>query len=72
MDTHQHTPIASHLASVKAAAAHLAVSPDALYVRIRLGQIPHYKFGRKILVDLDEVRAALRVPVGANGGPNAV
>lgn len=72
MDTHQHTPIESHLAPVKIAAMHFAVSPDALYKRIRLGDIPNYKFGRKVLVDLNEVRAALRVPVRANGGLNAV
>ncbi len=71
MDIHQHTPIESQLAPVKVAAEHFTVSRDALYKRIRLGQIPHYKFGRKVLVDLNEVRAALRVPVSANGGPDA-
>ena len=51
--------------SVRQVAAQFDVCPYTLYEKIRLGVIPCYRFGRKILLDPDEVRAALRVPTKA-------
>lgn len=49
------------LVPVKEAATTLNVSPYALYRKIRAGEIPGYRFGRKVLLDLREVREAMRV-----------
>ena len=53
--------IDSALQSVKEGAAELNVSTFALYRRIKSGEIPAYRFGRKVLLDLREVREAIRV-----------
>jgi len=57
--------------SVKQVAAAFGLCPFTLYEKIRLSEIPCYRFGRKILLDQNEVRASLRVPVRAKGGPDA-
>lgn len=49
------------LVPVKEASAILNVSPYALYRKVRTGHIPGYRFGRKVLLDLREVREAMRV-----------
>ncbi|HLZ32652.1 MAG TPA: helix-turn-helix domain-containing protein [Nitrospira sp.] len=49
------------LVPVKDAATVLNVSPFALYRKLRAGEIPGYRFGRKVLLDLREVRDAMRV-----------
>ncbi len=56
--------------SVKQVAAHWGVSPYTFYEKIRLGEIPHYKFGRKILLDPDEVKAVLRFRPNGRKGPD--
>ncbi|MBX3350117.1 MAG: helix-turn-helix domain-containing protein [Nitrospira sp.] len=60
MSTHQSHPTDGKLWPVQAAAKHFAVCPHALYRKFRQGKLPHYKFGRKVLVDLEELRVALR------------
>jgi excisionase family DNA binding protein len=52
------------LRSVKEGAAELNVSTFALYRRIKNGDIPAYRFGRKVLIDLQEVKEAMRVKTG--------
>ena len=42
----------------------LSVSTFGMYRMIKAGKIPHYAFGRKILLDHAEVRDALRVSAG--------
>ena len=37
------------------------ISREAFYRKIKNGDLPSYRFGRKILVDLDEILAAMRV-----------
>jgi excisionase family DNA binding protein len=49
------------LLSVKRAAAILNVSAHCLYRKIKSGEIPGYKFGRKVLVDLQEIKDAMRI-----------
>jgi excisionase family DNA binding protein len=46
---------------VKRAAEILNVSKHALYRKIRNGEIPGYKFGRKVLVDLQEIKQSMRI-----------
>lgn len=50
------------LKTVKQGAKILNVSTFSLYKKIKNGQIPAFKFGRKVLVDIDAVLAAMRVP----------
>ena len=50
----------SQLQSIPEAAQLLNVSTSALYRRIQAGELPAYHFGRKVLVDLREVLAAMR------------
>lgn len=60
-------------ATVKQAAELLNVSTSGLYRKLRTGEVPGaLKFGRKVLVDLDELIAGLRNPAsreGAGGRP---
>lgn len=56
--------INSALRSVKEGAVELNVSTFALYRRIKSGDIPAYRFGRKVLIDLQEVKEAIRVKTG--------
>jgi len=52
--------------SVKRLAASFNICPYTLYKKVREGEIPCYKFGRKILLDPDEVKATLRVDGKSN------
>jgi len=49
----------------------LPLSREGFYRRLQAGKIPHARFGRKILVNLNEVLDAMRVTadehVGGNG-----
>jgi excisionase family DNA binding protein len=58
-------------ASVKEVASRFGVCPHTLYEKIRLGIIPSYRFGRKILLDPEEVRNVLRVVPKVKGGSDA-
>ena len=49
------------LIPVKRAAAVLSVSTHCLYRKIREGAIPAYRFGRKVLLDMQEVKQAMRI-----------
>jgi excisionase family DNA binding protein len=46
--------------SVKDALQILPVSREAFYKKLKNGELPHFKFGRKILVNIDEVLEAMR------------
>ena len=47
--------------SVRTALKVIPVSKEAFYRKLKNGQLPSYKFGAKILVDIDEILAAMRV-----------
>ncbi len=66
MATDQHTTNTNLLFPVKHVAVLFTICPHTLYRKIRLGEIPSYRFGRKVLLDINEVRAALRVPSKGN------
>ena len=46
--------------SVKEALGILPVSREAFYKKLKNGELPHFKFGRKILINLEEVMASMR------------
>ena len=48
------------LLSVREALKIIPVSREGLYRRIKEGQFPCYRFGRKILVDPDEILSLMR------------
>ncbi len=48
------------LVSVREIAAILGVPIRTVYDRLRKDGLPHYRFGRAIRLDLDELLAALR------------
>ena len=50
----------SKLKTVKEAALLLHVSESGLYRKIQTEEIPAFRFGRKVLVDLREVLAVMR------------
>ena len=50
----------SKLRTVRETALLLHVSESALYRKIQTEEIPAYRFGRKVLLDLREVLAAMR------------
>lgn len=50
----------SKLRTIREAAHFLNVSESALYRKIQANEIPSYRLGRKVLVDLREVLAAMR------------
>ena len=50
----------NQLIPAKPAAKILNVSYFALLRKIKAGELPSYSFGRKILVDLEEVKLAMR------------
>jgi len=52
------------LLSVKRASPILNVSTHCLYRKIREGAIPAFRCGRKVLIDLQEVKEAMRVKIG--------
>ena len=54
-------PSNQNYVSVKEALGILPVSREALYKKLKSGELPCFKFGRKIFVDVDEVLAAMRV-----------
>lgn len=54
-------PSNQNYVSVKEALGILPVSREALYKKLKSGELPCFKFGRKILVDVDEVLAVMRV-----------
>ena len=56
--TMQH--VDSKLKTIKEAAHLLNVSESALYRKIQADEIPAFRFGRKVLVDLREVLTAMR------------
>lgn len=56
--------VISALRSVKEGAAELNVSTFALYRQIKSGKIPAYRFGRKVLIDLQEVKESMRIKTG--------
>ena len=37
------------------------ISREAFYRKLKSGELPSYRFGRKILVDVDEILTAMRV-----------
>jgi excisionase family DNA binding protein len=61
----------NRLRPVKAAAKVLSISAYSFYEKLRLGELPYYRFWRKVLVDVDEVREAMRRPAKVKGGPRA-
>jgi excisionase family DNA binding protein len=61
----------TRFSSVKEFAAEFNVNSFAVYKKIRRNELPHYRFGKKILLDPDEVKAALRVPTKGTGPSNA-
>ncbi|MCA9466491.1 MAG: helix-turn-helix domain-containing protein [Nitrospira sp.] len=50
----------SRLSSVKEVLKVLPVSREGLYRKIKSGEIPSYRFGAKILLNVDECLAAMR------------
>ena len=50
----------TRLKTVRETAQLLNVSESALYRKIQTEEIPAYRFGRKVLVDLREVLAVMR------------
>ena len=50
----------SRLKTIREAAHLLHVSKSALYRKIQTDEIPAYRFGRKVLLDLREVLAVMR------------
>jgi len=58
--TAETAPSTRRYLSVKEALTVLEVSREALYKKLKSGELPHFKFGRKILIDLDEVLATMR------------
>ncbi|MEO7862436.1 MAG: helix-turn-helix domain-containing protein [Nitrospirales bacterium] len=67
MSLEKPNPTSARFFSVKELAADFGVNDFALYKKIRLGVIPHYRFGKKILLDRHEVQAVLRVPAKTKG-----
>lgn len=55
------------LLTVRQAAHALNVSPHGLYKRLRTGELPYLRFGRKILIDLEQVREAMRRAASREG-----
>ncbi|GJL56889.1 MAG: hypothetical protein NPIRA02_40210 [Nitrospirales bacterium] len=50
-----------NLVSVPQALKVLPVAKESLYRRLKSGELPCYKFGRKVLVDVKEIQDAMRV-----------
>jgi len=51
---------ALNLKSVKEALKIIPVNREAFYRKLKNGELPCLKFGKKILVDIDEVLAVMR------------
>ena len=54
------SPINPDLLSVRDALKIIPVSREALYRKFKSKELPSYRFGGKVLVDLHEVLAAMR------------
>ena len=50
----------SQLMPVKDALKVILVSREALYKKLKSGELPSYRLGRRILVDIEECREAMR------------
>ena len=48
------------LMPVKDALKVILVSREALYKKLKSGELPSYRLGRRILVDVEECKAAMR------------
>ena len=53
---------------VAEAAIQLGVSKFTLYRKIKAGELPSYNLGRKILVNMDELLAAMRMKARSDNG----
>jgi len=51
------------LLSVPDALKFLPVAREPFYKKLKSGELPCYKFGRKVFIDLDEVLRAMKQPV---------
>ena len=54
------SPINPDLLSVRDALKIIPVSREALYRKLKRRELPSYRFGAKVLVDLDEILRAMR------------
>ena len=52
------------LVSVAEALKVIPVSREAFYRKLKSGELPSFRFGQKILVDVDEIIEAMRVRNG--------
>jgi len=50
----------SNLQTVKEALEVIPVSREAFYKKLKSGELPSYRLGRRILVDIEECREAMR------------
>ena len=50
----------ANLQTVKDALKHIPVSREAFYRKLQSGELPSYRLGRRILVDVAECKAAMR------------
>lgn len=46
--------------TISQALKEIPVSREALYRKLKRGELPHYKFGGKVMVDVQEILAAMR------------
>ena len=63
MDTKEYGQTAAmpiHPVPVSQAIKMIPVNREALYRKLKAGELPSYRFGRKILVDVNELLAAMR------------
>ncbi len=51
----------ANLQTVKNALKLIPVSREAFYRKLQSGELPSYRLGRRILVDIEECKAAMRV-----------
>ena len=58
------------LMSVAQALEILPVSREFLYRQIKIGRVPSYRLGRKVMLDLSEVLSAMRQGQGESGNAN--
>lgn len=62
MERHSDASVAQNqMKDVKTASEIMNVSSHGLYKKIREGKIPAYRFGRKVLIDMEEVKRAMRI-----------
>ena len=50
----------AHLMTIRNALQVLPVSREALYRKLQSGELPSYRFGRKVLVDIQECLQTMR------------